>query len=125
MRKQIGIVGAGTAGLHLGLYLRQHDVDVTVFTDREPKEYRGMRLLNTVAHHAVTVQRERDLQVDHWPTEEHGYFGHHYFINTPPQPLRLPRPGGRRPGPYHPDSRRCVGRAAPQWPRSLRVHAAI
>ncbi|WP_420467494.1 styrene monooxygenase subunit StyA [Panacagrimonas sp.] len=98
MRKQIGIVGAGTAGLHLGLYLRQHDVDVTVFTDREPKEYRGMRLLNTVAHHAVTVQRERDLHVDHWPTEEHGYFGHHYFINTPPQPLRFY-------GDYHAPSR--------------------
>lgn len=89
MRKSIGIVGAGTAGLHLGLYLRQHDVDVTVFTDREPKDYAGMRLLNTVAHHAVTVQRETDLGVNHWPDAEYGYFGHHYFINLPGTPLQF------------------------------------
>ncbi|MFD2272594.1 hypothetical protein ACFS07_19445 [Undibacterium arcticum] len=31
MNKRIGIIGAGTAGLHLGLFLRQHDVDVTIF----------------------------------------------------------------------------------------------
>lgn len=87
MSKKIGIVGAGTAGLHLGLYLRQHGVDVTIFTDRKPEEYRGMRLLNTVAHHGVTVARENALGVNHWP--EDGYFGHHYFINVPPQPLRF------------------------------------
>ncbi|HJH22876.1 MULTISPECIES: NAD(P)-binding protein [Pseudomonas] len=39
MKNSIGIVGAGTAGLHLGLFLRQHDIDVTVFTDRKPEEY--------------------------------------------------------------------------------------
>ncbi|MGQ0620099.1 MAG: styrene monooxygenase subunit StyA [Panacagrimonas sp.] len=89
MRKNIGIIGAGTAGLHLGLYLRQHDVDVTIFTDREPKDYRGMRLLNTVAHHAVTVKRENALGVNHWPDEEFSYFGHHYYIGVQPQPLKF------------------------------------
>ena len=89
MSKKIGIIGAGTAGLHLGLYLRQHDVDVTIFTDRKPEEYRGMRLLNTVAHHAVTIKRENALGVNRWPDESHGYFGHHYFINLPPQPLQF------------------------------------
>lgn len=87
MGKKIGIVGAGTAGLHLGLYLRQHDVDVTIFTDRKPEEYRGMRLLNTVAHHAVTVKRETALGVNHWPDQEFSYFGHHYYIGVKPQPL--------------------------------------
>lgn len=87
--KKIGIVGAGTAGLHLGLYLRRHGVDVTIFTDRKPEEYRGMRLLNTVAHHAVTVARETELGVNHWPDQEFGYFGHHYFIGLQPQPLRF------------------------------------
>lgn len=89
MSKKIGIIGAGTAGLHLGLYLRQHNVDVTIFTDRRPAEYAGMRLLNTVAHHSVTVKREQDLGVNHWPVEEYGYFGHYYFIGVQPQPLRF------------------------------------
>lgn len=89
MSKKIGIIGAGTAGLQLGLYLRQHNVDVTIFTDRRPSEYASMRLLNTVAHHSVTIKRERDLGVDHWPVEEYGYFGHYYFIGVQPQPLRF------------------------------------
>lgn len=86
MKKRIGIVGAGTAGLQLGLYLLQNDVEVTVFTDRKPEEYAGMRLLNTVAHHAVTVQREEALGVNEWPSEEYGYFGHYYYVGTP-QPM--------------------------------------
>ncbi|WP_022977994.1 styrene monooxygenase subunit StyA [Nevskia ramosa] len=89
MSKKIGIIGAGTAGLHLGLYLRQHGVDVTLHTDRKPDEYHGMRLLNTVAHHAVTVKRETALGVNHWPDQKFGYFGHHYFINLQPQPLQF------------------------------------
>lgn len=89
MGKRVGIVGAGTAGLHLGLYLRQHDVDVTLFTDRAPEEYRGMRLLNTVAHHAVTVDRETALGVNHWPGQQYGYFGHYYYIGVKPQPIEF------------------------------------
>nr|ABB03727.1 StyA [Pseudomonas putida] len=88
MKKRIGIVGAGTAGLHLGLFLRQHDVDVTVYTDRKPDEYSGQRLLNTVAHNAVTVQREVALDVNEWPSEEFGYFGHYYYVGGP-QPMRF------------------------------------
>lgn len=88
-RKRIGVIGAGTAGLHLGLYLRQQGVDVTLFTDRRPDEFRSMRLLNTVAHHAVTCAREASLGVDHWPAAEWGYFGHYYFIGAKPQPLRF------------------------------------
>jgi len=87
--KKIGIIGAGTAGLHLGLYLLQHDVEVTIFTDKKPDEYRGMRLLNTVAHHAVTNARETALGVNHWPDEKYGYFGHYYYIGIPGNPLRF------------------------------------
>ncbi len=87
MTKRIGVIGAGTAGLHLGLYLRRHDVDVTIITDRRPQDYAGMRLLNTVAHHAVTLEREDVLAVNHWPGADYGYFGHHYFIGTRPEPL--------------------------------------
>ncbi|ELB95106.1 hypothetical protein Rwratislav_00480, partial [Rhodococcus wratislaviensis IFP 2016] len=55
MSKRIAIVGAGTAGLHLGLYLNEKGIDATIFTDRRPEEYANVRLLNTVAHHSVTV----------------------------------------------------------------------
>ncbi|MBW0113753.1 styrene monooxygenase subunit StyA [Pseudonocardia abyssalis] len=88
MTKRIGIIGAGTAGLQLGLHLRRHGVDVTIVTDLAPDDYAGSRLPNTVAHHAVTVERERALGVDFWPTEDHGYFGHHYYVGGP-EPLRF------------------------------------
>ena len=48
-----------------------------------------MRLLNTVAHHAVTVERESALSVNHWPGETYGYFGRHYYIGVKPQPLEF------------------------------------
>jgi 2-polyprenyl-6-methoxyphenol hydroxylase-like FAD-dependent oxidoreductase len=86
MKKHIGIIGAGVVGLHLGLLLRQHGVDATIITDRNPDEIAGMRLINTVAHHHVTLERERSLGVYHWPVEEFGYSHHHHFFNTP-QPL--------------------------------------
>ncbi|NYE21155.1 styrene monooxygenase/indole monooxygenase family protein [Microbacterium immunditiarum] len=79
----IGIVGAGTAGLHLGLLLRRHDIPVTIYTDRSADDVRGGRLPNSVAHHAVTVAREQELGVDHWPVEEYGYGCHHHFVGGP------------------------------------------
>ena len=66
MARNIGIVGAGIAGLHLALYLQKHGVDATIITDRAPEDYRNGRLLNTVAHHHVTIAREDYLGVNHW-----------------------------------------------------------
>jgi 2-polyprenyl-6-methoxyphenol hydroxylase-like FAD-dependent oxidoreductase len=86
MTKNIGIIGAGVASLHLGLLLRQHGVEATIVTDRNPEQVAGMRLLNTVAHHYVTLDRERSLGVYHWPVEEYGYSHHHHVFNLP-QPL--------------------------------------
>lgn len=86
MTKRIAIVGAGTAGLHLGLYLVARGVEVTIHTDRRPEDYAGSRLLNTVAHHSVTVARETELGVNHWPVEQFGYFCHYHHIGGP-QPL--------------------------------------
>ncbi len=86
--KRIGIIGAGTAGLHLALYLQKHGVKTTIFTDRRADEYKGMRLLNTVAHHGLTVQREDELGVNFWPSETNGYFGHYYYVGTP-EPLKF------------------------------------
>jgi hypothetical protein len=87
MSKRIAIAGAGTAGLHLGLYLQQKGVQSTIFTDNRIEDYPNLRLLNTVAHHAVTVAREDDLGVNHWP--DAGYFGHYYFIGMPNSPIEF------------------------------------
>jgi styrene monooxygenase len=87
MSKRIAIVGAGTAGLHLGLYLQSEGVESTIFTDKRIEDYPDVRLLNAVAHHAVTLERERALGVDHWPDD--GYFGHYYFVGIPGNPLEF------------------------------------
>jgi hypothetical protein len=81
--KQIGIIGAGIAGLHLGLYLRQHDIDVTIVTDRTAEQYSQARLLNTAAHFAVTIEREKVLGVDHWANPEFHYVCHNHSFGGP------------------------------------------
>ena len=86
MTHHIGIVGAGIAGLHLALYLQKHGVDATIVTDRKPEDYRNIRLLNTVAHHHVTVAREDYLGVNHWGDPKDQYYYHDHFFNFP-QPL--------------------------------------
>jgi 2-polyprenyl-6-methoxyphenol hydroxylase-like FAD-dependent oxidoreductase len=82
----IGIVGAGVSGLHLGLRLRQHDIPVTIYTDRSADQLAAGRLLNTVAHHHPTLQRERQLGVHHWDAADYGYACHHHHVGGP-QPL--------------------------------------
>jgi 2-polyprenyl-6-methoxyphenol hydroxylase-like FAD-dependent oxidoreductase len=85
MDKRIAIVGGGTGGLHLGLYLQKRGIHATLHTDRRPEELARMRLLNTVAHHSATVAREGELGVNHWPTEQFGYTCHfHHFGGEQP-----------------------------------------
>jgi 2-polyprenyl-6-methoxyphenol hydroxylase-like FAD-dependent oxidoreductase len=84
--RSIGIVGAGIAGLHLALYLQKHGVDATIITDRAPEDYRNSQLLNTVAHHHVTIAREDYLGVNHWNDPKDHYYYHDHVFNFP-QPL--------------------------------------
>ncbi|GAB2993367.1 monooxygenase [Amycolatopsis acidiphila] len=86
----IGIVGAGIAGLHLGLLLRKHDVPATIYSDRTTEQLGGGRMLNSVAHHHATIEREQALGVDHWAGEEYQYFGHHHYLGGGPEPLVFP-----------------------------------
>jgi 2-polyprenyl-6-methoxyphenol hydroxylase-like FAD-dependent oxidoreductase len=85
----IGIIGAGVSGLHLALYLQRHDVPHTLYTDRSAEQLADGRLLNTVAHHHHTLERERELGVDHWDAGEYGYGVHHHAITGLPQPVRF------------------------------------
>jgi 2-polyprenyl-6-methoxyphenol hydroxylase-like FAD-dependent oxidoreductase len=79
----IGIIGSGVSALHLGLYLRAHDVPVTIYADKTPQQIAEGRLLNTVAHHHHTLERERQLGVHHWDVADYGYVCHHHFISGP------------------------------------------
>lgn len=85
----IAIVGAGVSGLHLGLFLQQHDVPVTIYTDRSADQVASGRLLNTVAHHYHTLERERELGVHHWDAREYGYFCHQHAIVGTPEEVRF------------------------------------
>ncbi|RCW40447.1 2-polyprenyl-6-methoxyphenol hydroxylase-like FAD-dependent oxidoreductase [Halopolyspora algeriensis] len=65
MRK-ILIIGAGQAGLQLGLSLLDHDYDVTVMSARTPEEIRGGRVMSTQAMFHTALQHERDHKLNLW-----------------------------------------------------------
>jgi len=87
-RKRIGIIGAGIAGLHLGLRLRQLGIDCTIMTDRSPEQVAAAQLANIVVHWPATLGRERVLRVYHWPAEEFGFYQIHQVIQAP-QPIEI------------------------------------
>jgi 2-polyprenyl-6-methoxyphenol hydroxylase-like FAD-dependent oxidoreductase len=84
--KNIGIIGSGTAGLHLGLRLQAQGLPVTLYAERTPEQARLTRMPGTVAHHPPTLARERTLGVNHWSSEECGVHSIHLHVNGP-QPL--------------------------------------
>jgi 2-polyprenyl-6-methoxyphenol hydroxylase-like FAD-dependent oxidoreductase len=66
----IGIVGAGVAGLHLGLFLQQQGIEATIYAERSPAQQLGGQLPSLVARHDHTRERERLLGVNHWDAAE-------------------------------------------------------
>jgi hypothetical protein len=66
----IGIIGAGIAGLHLGLFLRQQGVAATIYTERTAAQQLNGRLSNIVVRSAPTRARERMIGVNHWDNPE-------------------------------------------------------
>jgi hypothetical protein len=62
----IGIVGAGVAGLHLGLYLRQQGIETTIYAEKTPGQEFGGRIPALVARFGHTRERERLLGINHW-----------------------------------------------------------
>jgi 2-polyprenyl-6-methoxyphenol hydroxylase-like FAD-dependent oxidoreductase len=80
----IGIVGSGIAGLHLGLFLQQHDIPVTIYSDRTPDQLREGRLPNTVGRAEQTQARERMLGVHHWESDRVRLSSLHVRINGDP-----------------------------------------
>ena len=42
----IGIIGGGVGGTHLGLFLRQHGVSATIYSAKTPAEHLAARITN-------------------------------------------------------------------------------
>ncbi|MFD9896270.1 styrene monooxygenase/indole monooxygenase family protein [Amycolatopsis sp. NPDC059027] len=64
--RRIGIVGAGQAGLVLGLGLRRHGYDVTIVTERSAEAVRGGRLISNQCLFHPALTRERELGINFW-----------------------------------------------------------
>ena len=62
----IGIIGAGIAGLQLGLFLRSYGIETTIYTEKTPEQQRAARLSNIVVRNTHTRERERILGVNYW-----------------------------------------------------------
>src|SRR4029077_14740318 len=86
--RHIGIIGAGIAGLHLGLRLQRLGIACTIITDKTPEQVAAAQLANMVVHWPTTLGRERVLGVYHWPAEEYGFSLLHNRIQTP-EPLDI------------------------------------
>lgn len=84
----VGIIGAGTGGLHLALQLAQAGIDTTIYAEKSADQVAAGKLTNSVAHHAVTIDREARLGVDHWPVAEYGYDAHLHYFGLP-QPIEF------------------------------------
>lgn len=85
----IGIVGAGTAGLQLALLLQHNGVEPTLYAERTADEVRGGRLPNTVIHNYRTRAREKVLGVNHWDDTGLEIKGHWHYI-AGESPLSFP-----------------------------------
>jgi styrene monooxygenase len=62
----IGIIGGGVGGTHLGLFLRQHGVSATIYSAKTPAQHLAARITNVVCHSGTTRAGERALRVDFW-----------------------------------------------------------
>ncbi|MGH3622870.1 MAG: styrene monooxygenase/indole monooxygenase family protein, partial [Sciscionella sp.] len=60
------IIGAGQAGLQLGLSLLDHDYDVTVMSARTPEEIRKGRVMSTQCMFDPALRHERDHELNLW-----------------------------------------------------------
>lgn len=65
----IGIIGGGVGGTHLGLFLRQRGLSATIYSEKTPAQHLGARITNVVCRSGTTRARERALGVDFWDAD--------------------------------------------------------
>jgi len=88
--RSVGVVGAGTAGLHLALLLQQNGLEPTLYAERTAEEVRRGRLPNTVVHNHRTRARERRLGANLWDDSGTDIPGHWHSIPHEPEWLDFP-----------------------------------
>ena len=86
----VGIVGAGTAGLQLALLLQTRGLEPTLYAERTADEVRSGRLVNTVVHNYRTRARERELGANLWDETAPSIQGHWHSIPNEPEWLDFP-----------------------------------
>jgi hypothetical protein len=64
--RRIGIVGAGQAGLHLGIGLLQHGCEITIVTDRTAEDIRTGRVMSTQGMSHPSLEHECAVGLDFW-----------------------------------------------------------
>jgi hypothetical protein len=67
----IGIVGAGMAGVHLGLDLLRRGLVPTLYAERTPDEMRKANLPNTAAFFGTLLAGDKAIGVNHWDTPDY------------------------------------------------------
>jgi hypothetical protein len=67
--RKILIVGAGQAGLQLGLGLVQNGYEVTVVSNRTPEDIYNGRVMSSQCMFDEALQHERDLGINFWDEE--------------------------------------------------------
>ena len=80
----IGIVGAGVAGLHLGLRLQAEGVSTTLYAEQEPDALRAGRLPSLVARFSPMRERERALGIRSWDYPDFGMSGIQLYVGGGP-----------------------------------------
>lgn len=83
----IGIVGAGVAGLQLGLFLQQRGIAATIYAERSAADQLGAQLPSLVARHDHTRERERALGVNFWDQAPSGDIRRFYVGIHGEQPM--------------------------------------
>lgn len=64
--RNVGIIGAGQAGLQLGFMLLAKGYSVTVYSDRSPEQVFNAKLASTAAQFGRASMYERELGIDFW-----------------------------------------------------------
>lgn len=87
----IGIVGGGISGLHLGIRLLDLGIASTIYHPQTAAEIRDGRILNSVVHQYDTVEREKAMGIDFWNESNCRVGrGHDHCVNIPGlDPLRF------------------------------------
>ena len=87
----IGIVGGGISGLHLGIRLLDLGIASTIYHPQTADEIRDGRILNSVVHQYDTVEREKAMGIDFWNESNCRVGrGHDHCVNIPGlDPLRF------------------------------------